>query len=337
MAFKVRLQTQLSFAPLMYQIVFEGAVFFMLHKIGYFLTMIYYLVLPFIYLISLLPFPCMYRLSDMMYMVLYHVIGYRKSIVRGNLTLSFPEMPPGRIKKLEKQYYRYLCDLFLETLKTVSIGAKKLQRHCNVDNASLQLFDRLYRENKSVIIVMGHKGNWEWAGNVLALQCKQPVYVIYHPLSNLRFDKLLYRMRTRLGTHIIPMQNTFQQLKRMEQDVSISVFIADQSPSPQTAYWTGFLNHDTAFFKGPERISGKLHQAVVYASIQQTKRGHYTVHAEILSDASGPYKQGELTEMYVRELEKDIKSQPQTWLWSHRRWKHHRLNDDVPVLEERFQ
>ncbi|HEY0299163.1 MAG TPA: lysophospholipid acyltransferase family protein [Arachidicoccus sp.] len=296
--------------------------------------MIYYLVRPFIYLISILPFPCLYFLSDLLHIGLYHVGGYRKSIVRGNLTLSFPEMAPNEIKKLEKQYYRYLCDLFLETLKTVSISAKKLQRHCNVDDTTLQLFDRLYRENKSIIIVMGHKGNWEWACNVLALQCKQPVYVIYHPLNNLRFDKLLYRMRTRLGTHIIPMQNTFQQLKRMEQDVSISVFIADQSPSPQTAYWTDFLNQDTAFFRGPERISSKLRQTVVYASIRQTKRSHYTVHAETMAGSHVSYKQGELTEMYARELEKDIKSQPQTWLWSHRRWKHRRMNNDIHGPEE---
>jgi KDO2-lipid IV(A) lauroyltransferase len=282
----------------------------------------FYLVLPFIYFISLLPFPLLYLFSDFFYVMLYYVIGYRKQVVMENLRKSFPQKSEKEIKKICKDFYHYLCDLFLETFKTLTIGKAPMLRHCSIDPAAKQLFDKLAEEKKSVILVMGHWGNWEWAGNSFSMICKQQLYVIYHPLSNKYFNKLIYDMRTRFGTKLIAMRETYKEMATKKEEISATAFIADQTPSPEGAYWTTFLNQDTPVFLGTERISKKLNMPIVFGSVKRIKRGHYTVCAEMLCENPKDTKDGEISEMHTKRLERDIIAQPEIWLWSHRRWKH---------------
>ncbi|HTB05654.1 MAG TPA: lysophospholipid acyltransferase family protein [Bacteroidia bacterium] len=284
----------------------------------------YYIALPFIYLLSLLPFPLFYLLSDFFYVLLYYVIGYRKKIVLENLKKSFPNKSEAEINRLCKDFYHYLCDLFLETFKTLTISKKTMLRRCAFTKESEQLFEKLAKEKKSIVLVMGHLGNWEWAGNTFSLLCKQQLYVIYHPLTNKHFDKLIYDMRTRFGTKLIAMRNTFRDMLANRNEVNATAFIADQTPSPEGAYWTTFLNQDTPVFKGTEKIAQKLNFPVVYACVRRLKRGFYEVHAEMLLENPAGTKEGEISELHTRKLEKDIIAQPEIWLWSHRRWKHKR-------------
>ena len=284
----------------------------------------YYIALPFIYLLSLLPFPLFYLLSDFFYVLLYYVIGYRKKIVLENLKKSFPNKSEAEIKRLCKDFYHYLCDLFLETFKTLTISKKAMLKRCVFTKESMQLFDKLAEEKKSIVLVMGHLGNWEWAGNTFSLLCKQQLYVIYHPLSNKHFDKLIYDMRTRFGTKLIAMRNTFRDMVSNRNEVNATAFIADQTPSPEGAYWTTFLNQDTPVFKGTEKIAQKLNFPIVYARVKRLKRGFYEVHSELLIENPAGTKEGEISELHTRKLEKDIIAQPEIWLWSHRRWKHKR-------------
>ena len=280
--------------------------------------------MPFIYLISLLPFPLLYLLSDIFYFFLYYIIGYRKSVVLANLRNSFPEKSEGEIDAVSKKFYHYFCDLFLETLKTLTISRSGMLEHCVLDSTASELFSQLALDNKSFIIVMGHKGNWEWSGNVFSLLCKHQLYVIYHPLSNKYFDRLMYRMRTRFGGRLISMKNTFRDMMNNKTELNATAFIADQTPPPDKAYWLNFLNQDTPVFTGAEKIARKIKYPVVYISVKRIKRGYYTILADVLK--SPPYlsEDGEIAMAYTKKLEEDIIDQPETWLWTHRRWKHKR-------------
>jgi Kdo2-lipid IVA lauroyltransferase/acyltransferase len=159
----------------------------------------YWIALPFIYLLSLLPFPALYLLSDFFFLLLYYVVGYRKKVVYTNLRNSFPDKSEAEIAAIQKRFFRYFCDLFLETFKTLTISRASMLKHCSMDPAAEKLFNDFAAENKSIIIVMGHMGNWEWAGNTFSLKCKHQLYVIYHPLANQHFNSLIIKMRTRFG------------------------------------------------------------------------------------------------------------------------------------------
>ncbi|MDP4131188.1 MAG: lysophospholipid acyltransferase family protein [Bacteroidota bacterium] len=289
-------------------------------------AVLYYFTLPFIYLLSVLPFSLLYLLSDLVYYLLYYVLGYRKRVVMQNLRNSFPEKTEKEILAIARRFYRYFCDLFLETFKTLSISPKTMLKHCWLDADSLRLFGELAAENQSIMVVMGHQGNWEWAGNSFSLVCKHQLYVIYHPLSNKYFNGLVYKMRTRFGTKLIAMKDTLRDMLNNRDELSATAFIADQSPQPDRAYWMNFLNQDTPVFLGIEKIALKIRYPVVYVAIKRVKRGYYSMHAERIelplpADSS---RLGEITELHTGKLEADIRKQPETWLWTHRRWKHSR-------------
>lgn len=285
-------------------------------------AILFYCLLPFLYLISLLPFPVFYLFSDFIYFLLYRVVGYRKKVVFENLKNSFPEKSYNELKKIEKDFYRYLCDLFLETIKTLTISRNEAVKRCKFNAKTTLVFNELANKNQSCIIVMGHYGNWEWAGNSFSLQCKQQLYVIYHPLSNKYFDKLMYDLRTRFGTKLYAMKDTMREMIRNKNEVNATAFIADQTPSPDSAYWTTFMNQDTPVFWGTEKIAQKLNYPIVYITIKKIKRGYYEVDSELLINEPKNTSLGEISELHTRKLESDIITQPSIWLWSHRRWKH---------------
>lgn len=197
-------------------------------------------------------------------------------------------------------------------------------KHFKFAPGAQEVFDSIAEKKQSIVLVMGHLGNWELAGNSFSLLCKQQLYVIYHPLRNKYFDKLIYDMRSRFGTKLIPMRETYREMAANKSNISATAFIADQTPSPEGAYWTTFLNQDTPVFQGTERIARKLNYPVVYACIKRIKRGYYEMHAEVLCENPKDTKDGEISEMHTKRLEKDIIAQPEVWLWSHRRWKHKR-------------
>lgn len=285
---------------------------------------LYYLVLPVVYLISILPFPLLYLLSDVCFCLVYYVAGYRKKVVKQNLANSFPDKTEAERNEICRDFYRYFCDLFLETFKTLTISKAAMLRHCALTPESVALFQRLHAEGKSVVLVMGHKGNWEWGGNTFSILCPQQLYVVYHPLANKHFNGLMYRMRTRFGTKLIPMQDTFREMVKLRGEINATALIADQSPRPDSAQWVTFLHQDTPVFTGTERIASKMNYQVVYVSVSRVKRGYYSVSAEVLVESPAQEAPGNITTLHTAKLEADIIAQPATWLWSHKRWKHKR-------------
>jgi len=197
-------------------------------------------------------------------------------------------------------------------------------KHCGMDEKAQALFDELYKNKQSFILVMGHYGNWEWAGNTFSLLCKQQLYVIYHPLQNVYFNRLTYKMRTRFGTKLIEMKNTFKMMLANRNEVNATAFIADQTPQPDNAYWMDFLHQDTPVFRGTEIIAKKLDYPVVYVTVKRNQRGRYKIFAEMLIQNPAGTNDGEISFIHTKRLEQDIFSQPEIWLWSHRRWKHQR-------------
>jgi Kdo2-lipid IVA lauroyltransferase/acyltransferase len=282
----------------------------------------YYLSLPFLYLIAALPRFLRLGLSDIFFLLIYYVIGYRKNVVYENLRKSFPEKTEEEILTIRKKFYRYFCDLVPETLHLLTVSKKNMQRICRLHPSAIQLFDKYANEKKSIITVMGHWGNWEWAQNGFSAACSQQLFIIFHPLHNPYFNRMANFMRSRFGTKLIPMKDTLREMIQNKNCVSVTAFAADQTPPPSGAYWTTFLNQETPVFFGPEKIARKLNYPVIYISIKRIKRGFYEVFAETLVENSAETKEGEISELHTRRLERDIREIPEIWLWSHRRWKH---------------
>lgn len=282
---------------------------------------------PALRFISVLPFPVIYVLSDFIYLILYHLAKYRRKVVRENLILSFPGKDMADIIALEKKFYRHLADLILETLKGLSLSRKELMKR--VVNKSQYLYDKANNDRQNVIVAMSHAGNWEWV--CMAAQCysKQKAQCIYKPLKDQNFEKMMFNMRSRFGTMPIPMEKTLRVMSSQKDITTVTAFMGDQNPSNgQNSYWTTFLNRETAFMWGTEKIAKKMGLPVWYMQVKKVKRGYYIAETRVLCQDSASTKEGEITELLARATETDIMEQPECWLWSHRRWKHHKPVSD---------
>jgi Kdo2-lipid IVA lauroyltransferase/acyltransferase len=239
-------------------------------------------------------------------------------VVRQNLINSFPELTAKEIKEIEKKFFSHLCDLFLETIKAISIGKNELVKRSTYPPSSIKLFSDLYSQNKDIIIVMGHFGNWEWAGIAMNFFSDYKLNVIYKKISNPYFNDLMKNLRSRFGAVPVEMRETVRVFSVKAEKPSATVFITDQSPNPQHAIWIPFLNQETPVFNGVEKMALKYKQPVVFASVRKIKRGHYKVIAELLQidEEKG------ITASFFKKLEEEIRLQPEMWLWSHKRWKH---------------
>lgn len=252
---------------------------------------------------------------------MFHVAGYRKKVVKENLRNAFPDKTEQEISSITKKYYQYLCDLIFETIKTVTWSEKDVRKRVKMHN--ITLMDQLYEQEKSIVIVMGHLGNWEWAGPGFSLNYKHQLYVVYQPLSNKYFERIFSGSRTKFNTKIVPRKDTLRSMISNKKTISATALIADQAPTPvKTAVWMDFLNQNTPVFNGPEKIAKMLDYAVVYMDVQRVKRGYYEVVPTLLFDKPKESAENEITMAFNKMLEEGIRKRPETWLWSHRRWKH---------------
>ncbi|HXA01122.1 MAG TPA: lysophospholipid acyltransferase family protein [Cytophagaceae bacterium] len=282
-------------------------------------ALLFYLTYPLIYLIASLPFSFLYAFSDFLYYII-RLSGYRRKVVLKNLRNSFPEKTPEEIDLICKDFYHYLCDLILETLKTLRMTEKEAKEHCVFHKA--EWLDKLYQEKKSILVVMGHYGNWEWGGPSFTLTNSFQLVVIYRPLSNPYFEKMMSGMRTKFGTRITPMIQTLRDMVANRGKVTATAFIADQTAGPENSYWTTFLNQDTCVHTGPEKLAKKFGYPVVYMNVRRVRRGYYEITPELLFADPKDTAEGEISEVFTKRLEREIINEPATWLWSHKRWKH---------------
>ncbi len=281
------------------------------------LAVSYYLAYPFIYLLGHLPFPVLYAVSDFCAFVI-RMVGYRRQTIYANLRNSFPEKPDSEIRKLTHDYYHYMVDLTLESFKMMHMTEREINEHIQVTNPELsqQYFDK----KQSLIMALGHFGNWEWYGQCIQLQLAHQMVIIYRPLTHPYFDRMMQRLRTRFGTEITTMKLSLRAMLANRDQITLTAFVGDQA-APVNEHWMTFLNQESSVYTGIERVARKLNYPVVYLHPTRPRRGYYTVTLEVLIEDPSRTVDNEITEIYTRRLEKDIRENPTIWLWSHRRWK----------------
>lgn len=287
----------------------------------FFSALIYYvIVIP----ISLLPFGVLYLISDIVYGILYYIVGYRKEVVRKNLKSSFPELSDTARSTIEKKFYKHFADFLVESAKSLSISDKEIRKRCSITNP--EVVNEYYEQGKDVIVLCGHYNNWEYYAVGIAQQIKHNTVAAYHPLKNKFFDRKILKSRQRFGMKMLSMRSVprfFTQ--KPDNEPSLSVMLNDQSPSdPKNAYWNTFLNQDTAWMRGAEKIAKKHNQVVLFGAIRKKKRGFYEVKFTQISEDVSKEKKGYVLDKHAEFLETVIKENPEFWLWSHRRWKHKR-------------
>jgi len=271
-----------------------------------------------------LPFRIIWGLADIFYVLLFYVVRYRRKVVHENLTRSFPEKSQEEIRKITKKFYHHLSDLGLETIKFNQMTEKQIDERLIVHD--LDIYEEYYKQGKSIVLLGQHHNNWEWSGSIQRY-IKAQYLVVYNPVrKNKALEKFILDTRERFGAKSIPVNHSvrtaleFNNAKRP----GALILAADQTPPANSQFWTTFLNQETAFFAGPMKIAIKTNQPVILHHTRKVGRSKYEVFHYKLIENPAEVKPEEILMAYIQKLEEIIQTEPEYWLWSHRRWKHKR-------------
>jgi KDO2-lipid IV(A) lauroyltransferase len=262
----------------------------------------------------------LYPLADVLALLLYYVIGYRRKVTRNNLRLAFPEKTEKEIARIEKKFYRNFADSFIETIKLLSASQAFIRQHFDIDNP--EILDNFYDEGRKCQLHLGHTFNWEVANVAMPLISRYPFIVAYMPLENKIFERLFLHLRGRTGSILLPSTRMQRAIIPYRNTQYLLTLVADQAPAnSEQSYWLNFFGRPTSFLRGPERGARIADIPAVFVKFYKSRRGYYRVYLTTLSDHPAALPEGELTRRYCRLLEDAIREHPDLWLWSHRRWK----------------
>ena len=279
--------------------------------------------ISFLKLLGYTPFWLLYIWADLIYLVCYYLVGYRKKTVIQNLKNSFPEKADREIKEITIKFYHHFADLVVETIKAFQMNEKAIEKRFHYKNP--EVLNELYDQGKSVALLSGHYGNWEWTVSLPQL-IKHKVNVIYRPIQDETFDRYMKQVRSRFGMFMMMARVSGRNMLTLEKtgQLSATYYLTDQTALKDTDYWMMFLNQETAVFPGAEIMSAKFGQAVVFMDIQKVRRGYYEAEFTKLFDDASKTNKYEVTKAHTKFLEEIIRKRPELWLWSHKRWKHTR-------------
>lgn len=287
--------------------------------------MVYHIVYILFRLLSVLPFRVLFWLSDLFYLIIYKVIGYRVDVVRKNLQSSFPEKTIKERRQIERDFYHWLCDYFFETIKLLDMSHEEMLSHIEFRGA--EQIEQCIAEGQSVAVMLGHYCNWEYlsAAKLMWKNCPDTVVgLIYHPLRNKVMDRIFFELRSRMGGTCIPKNDILRYLVKYSKEKKSTAFgyISDQSPKWENIHlWVDFLNQKTPVFTGAERIARKMKDAVFYVDMDRVARGKYVCTYKPITREPEKMEEFELTREVFRQLEETIRRRPHLYLWSHNRWK----------------
>lgn len=289
--------------------------------------LVYILVYPLLWLISILPFRLFYFFSDFVFFVLFYVVGYRKRVVSENLARAFPGKSKKELKKIKKEFYRHMCDMFLEMVKTLNLSKEELKERYKIIN--IEVLQDIVKD-KSVLIVCSHYANWEWNVSINNY-VNAKGYAVYQKIGNSYFDDLIKKIRAKWNTTLITQQETVKTVYRNVQNGVNSAYgmVSDQSPQVKRAqYWSEFMGVKVPIFNGPESMARKLDLAVVFLKVSKVKRGYYQAEFIPITTSGKQTKEHQITDQFLRLTEDQIREKPEYYLWTHKRWKH---RNKVPV------
>ncbi len=279
----------------------------------------FYIVYGFLYVVSLLPFFILYRISDLFYVLAYYVMGYRKEVVFNNLRIAFPEKSEKERILIAKKFYKNLMDTFIESVKLLSISDGAFKKRAIMDLTEVHA---LIAKGKSIQLHSGHLMNWEYAHWAIAREMPIPWIGVYMTIKNKIVEKLFYKIRNKGNTILVPKSQFKSRAHEIFSQQYAIGLLGDQNPGqPISGYWLNFFGRPVPFISGPDKGAIKNNTAVVFVKFVKTKRGYYRFEPTVITEDGRNFEEGMLTRLYRDFLEAAIREHPDNYLWSHRRWK----------------
>ncbi|MDI6050324.1 lysophospholipid acyltransferase family protein [Flavobacterium sp. XS2P24] len=286
--------------------------------------LIFILTFPFLWIISILPFRIFYWFSDFIYLIVYYIIGYRKKTVKENLALALPHLSDKERLVIEKKSYHHLCDMFLEMIKTMTISADEMNKRFVVTN--IELVKEFENKNKSSVLLASHYASWEWLLSINE-KTKFKGIGVYKKIANKYFDKLIRDIRSKYNAELVETKKAIPLMAENQKNGILSMYglASDQSPKLNRAFhWDKFMGVEVPVHTGAEMLAKKYDLTVLFVKVKKVKRGFYEATFVPITDNPRSIPDFEITNTFLREVEKQILEAPEYYFWTHKRWKHRR-------------
>jgi lauroyl/myristoyl acyltransferase len=286
--------------------------------------LVFILAFPFIWIISILPFRIFYAFSDFIYLIVYHLIGYRKKTVRENLALALPHLSEAERLVIEKKSYKHLCDMFLEMIKTMTISSEEMNKRFVLTN--IEVVKEYEKKGKSTILLASHYASWEW---LLTLNAKTTFkgVAVYKKIANKYFDKLIRNIRSKYNAELVVTNKSIQLMAQNQEDGILCMYglASDQSPKLNRVFhWDNFMGVEVPVHTGAEMLAKRYDLNVLFVKVKKVRRGFYEATFIPITDDPKSIPDFEITHTFLHEVEKQILEAPEYYFWTHKRWKHRR-------------
>ena len=272
--------------------------------------------------VALLPLPVKYALSTIAAWCLRRVFRYRAKVIDNNLQAAFPDQDAAWRIDIANRFYRQFTDVAVEIVHASRMELDDFRHRVTVEGLD-KLESLAADRSRSVIVLTIHQGNWEWMMHAANAHGDIPIDPVYRRLHNEGSDRFAYEVRSRFGGEPILMEKVARNVLKHRRRFRALVLVADQSPGERdNVYWTDWLNQPTAFFTGPATIAQLTDFPVMFARCRRKSRGRYHLSLIPIVETPGQLTEEAIIEAYVRAAEETIRDEPESFLWSNRRWKH---------------
>ena len=267
--------------------------------------------------------------ENLLFFVLCYCLRYRMQVVRRNLRNSFPEKSDEELAAIRRRFYRTLAELIVDTIDLARLTPDKGRSILQVEG----LEEHLRKVGgRDWIAMTAHFGCWEYCSYWGLYERSQMLVAVYHPLRSKVMEELYRRLRNYENSMTVSMKESLRfylrnRAKGVDGKNLVMGLIADQNPPRRPdSRWFRFLNQDTIFFDGGEKLALRCNLPVYFVKMNRLRRGRYEMSFELIYDGKEEVAEYEITRRYVRKLERMICECPELWMWSHRRWKHKRTH-----------
>ena len=284
--------------------------------------LIYIFVYPIIWLISMLPFRVLYFISDLFYFIIFHLVGYRKEVVLNNLKLAFPNKSHTELVEIRKKFYKHFVDVFMEMIKSFTVSKEEVYKRYTYPN--IDFLKELCKDGKSMILMGSHYANWEW---IMSLDSfvDYKGYAAYTKINNPYFNTKILKSRAKFGTHLLKTSKIIEAMKYNTKNNIQAAYglLSDQSPQlKKTYYWTSFFGVKVPAHTGAEMLAKRYDMNMVFMNTKKLKRGYYETTFSLITDDANKFPNYELTDLFTKKVEAQVKAQPEYYFWTHKRFKH---------------
>ncbi len=278
------------------------------------------MLIPFLKVLSLLPLRVLHGASWCGYVLLFHIFNVRKTLALANIKASFPNYTDDECNNLAKKHYKNTCMVIAESIKSLSLSKEEIKNR--VEFTNLHVLEEYLEQDQSAIIITAHFCNFEWALLACAQHLDYPVDTVYRTQRSETLEKLFYYLRTRFDVTPLPMETCVAESLKRSKITRMLAMAADQSPKKNDdPYWQTFLNRDTAFHTGTEKITRAFKYPIIFMSLKRTRKGYYQATLKLLAEPPYLQEPNQIMQAYIAELEALILDSPEDWLWAYRRWK----------------